>query len=64
MGDIITVKEGAELRGVSVAVIRYWLRSGWLKSGRKSGGTWLIDKAELLSFEPPARGPRPKRGER
>lgn len=60
MGNDITVSEAASLRGLSVATVRYWCRQeGWLKSARKSGGTWLIDKDEVLAFVPPKPGPEP-----
>ena len=56
MNDTITVHEAAELRGVRTEKIRHWLRSGWIKSARKAGSVWLMDRAEVEAFEPPKRG--------
>jgi len=57
MSEIITAEEAARLRGVTGETIRRWCRDGWLTKARKAGKTWLLDKAELMAFEPPKPGP-------
>jgi excisionase family DNA binding protein len=61
MDEIITVEEGARLRGVTGETVRRWCREGVLKSARRAGRVWLISKSELLAYEPDPRGPKPKR---
>ena len=60
MDEVLTAEEGAELRDVSGETVRRWCREGFLKTARKAGKVWLISKSELLAYEPPKRGPRPK----
>ena len=58
--EIITVAEASELRNVMPSTIRFWIRRGWITSARKSGATWLMERAEVMAFEPPKPGPQPK----
>ena len=62
MEQYLTTEQAAKLKGVSQSSMARWCADGWLKRCVKVGKTWLIDKAELETFEPPKRGPKPKRG--
>ena len=59
MDVVIMAEEAAKLRGVTAETIRRWARIGWLKKARRVGRhTWLLDRAEVLAFEPPKPGPK------
>lgn len=61
MADI-TVTEASAKCGLSPQHLRYLLKKG-LVTGRKSGGTWLLDEASLKRYlaHPRKPGPKPKR---
>lgn len=45
LNDVITATEAATLYGISVQAVRKACQQGWLPA-RKSGTTWLIDRAD------------------
>ena len=56
MNDRITVKEAAEMLGVSVQQVRYWIRKGivpgyYLKKDGNTNGTYLVYKGAILAFK-------------
>lgn len=53
--NLLTIPQAAIARGVSQSRIRYWIKRDWLAGVRKYG-RWLVDKDELLAFEPPSVG--------
>lgn len=44
--ELISLKEYAELHGVTPATVRQKVLRGGFKTARKIGGVWLIDKSE------------------
>jgi len=59
--DLISQKEAAEIRGVSIQAIDYLIRAGRLK-GVKVGGKTFVLRAEVENFKPKRTGrPRKKR---
>ena len=57
--DLISQKEAADIRGVSVQAIDYLIKAGRLK-GVKVGGRTCVLRKEVESFEPKRTG-RPKK---
>ncbi|MGH9823667.1 MAG: helix-turn-helix domain-containing protein [Blastocatellia bacterium] len=57
--DLITVQEGATLKGVSRARIHQWIKAGRLKTETKYGRV-LIHRPELMALQSLRRGRPPK----
>ena len=60
--DLISQKEAAEIRGVSIQAIDYLIKNGRLKGVKVGGGICVLRK-EVENFEPKRTGrPRKKNG--
>ncbi len=60
LDDFLTVSEAARRRAVTDRTIRRWCADGWITGARRVGErAWLIPRAELDAFEPPAPGRPP-----
>jgi helix-turn-helix protein len=57
--DVISQKEAAEIRGVSIQAIDYLIKTGRLK-GVKVGGKTFVLRKEVEEFQPKRTG-RPKK---
>jgi len=55
---LLTPKQSAELKQVSVATIHYWVKTGKLKPHRQ-GRNLLLSQAELESLATPNKVPQP-----
>ena len=63
MEDYITTAEAARIKKVSRATIVRWINDGSIENViRVNPRLWLVSRAEVLAYEPPPRGPKPKRG--
>lgn len=59
--DLISQKEAAEIRGVSIQAIDYLIKAGRLK-GVKVGGKTFVIRKEVEEFKPKRTGrPRTKK---
>lgn len=51
--DLITTKEAAELRGVSVWTVARWVKDGKLHAAhRLANGHYLFERRVVLEFDP------------
>lgn len=57
--DLISQKEAAEIRGISIQAIDYLIKAGRLK-GVKVGGKTFVIRKEVEGFEPKRTG-RPRK---
>lgn len=60
-GITVRSKRDGTDRPPSANTVKHWCQQGRFATAQRIGGTqrgyWLIDKAELLAFTPPAIGP-------
>jgi excisionase family DNA binding protein len=61
--DLVTQKEAAEMRGVSIQAIDYLIRAGRLRT-IKFGGKRFLFRKEVEAYEPGKPGPKPTKGRR
>ncbi len=65
MNERLTAAEVAERYGVNARTVARWCAQGRLPGAYKVGegfrGIWVIPASALEGFEPPTRGPQPKR---
>ncbi|MFL6207469.1 MAG: helix-turn-helix domain-containing protein [Pyrinomonadaceae bacterium] len=55
--DLITQKEAADLKGVSVSAVTHWVRRGRVRAFEQYSRR-LVSRAEVLAYQPEVGRPR------
>lgn len=59
VGEYLTIAQAAEIKGASTMTVWSWLDKGQLSGVQFEGLGWIINKDDLMAFEPRRSG-RPK----